>query len=184
MEPLRGKIFLASLFLSLASSPFPASNAADSPATLSWQKIDEGFETRSMQVNGSPYQTFIKLRVLRVDLEQFQVRVLDSRAFATDRLPIKVLAKKTQALAAINVGFFLPDYRPLGLLIVDGQEVNPLRNADWGVFLIQGNRPRMIHTKEFQNDRTISQALQVGPRLVAIPGRSRGRKRNWRSNGR
>ena len=166
MESLRGKILFASLFLSLASSPFPASHAADSQATISWQKIDEGFEATSMQVNGPPYQTFIKLRVLRVDLGQFQVRVLDSRAFATDRLPIKLLAKKTQALAAINGGFFLPDYRPLGLLIVDGQEVNPLRNADWGVFLIQGNRPRMIHTKEFQNDRTISQALQVGPRLV------------------
>ncbi|MDO8957066.1 MAG: phosphodiester glycosidase family protein, partial [Deltaproteobacteria bacterium] len=70
------------------------------------------------------------------------------------------------ALAAINGGFFLPDYRPLGLLIIDGRETNPLRQTDWGIFLIQANRPRIIHTKEFQNEGTISQALQVGPRLV------------------
>jgi uncharacterized protein YigE (DUF2233 family) len=81
-------------------------------------------------------------------------------------MEIRLLAKKSQALAAINGGFFTPEYRPLGLLIVDGKEVNPLRRADWGVFLIQENRPRIIHTNEFQNDRGISQAMQVGPRLV------------------
>jgi uncharacterized protein YigE (DUF2233 family) len=86
------------------------------------------------------------------------------------------LAKKAQALAAINGGFFTPEYRPLGLLIVDGKEVNPLRRADWGVFLIQENRPRIIHTNEFQNDRNISQAIQVGPRLV-VNGRELQMKR-------
>jgi hypothetical protein len=81
-------------------------------------------------------------------------------------MDIKTLARRAQALAAINGGFFFPDYRPLGFLIVDGREVNPLRKADWGIFLIQDSRPRIIHTKEFENDGTISQALQVGPRLV------------------
>jgi hypothetical protein len=32
---------------------------------------------------------------------------------------------------------------------------------------MQDNRPRIIHTKEFQNEGRITQALQVGPRLVA-----------------
>jgi uncharacterized protein YigE (DUF2233 family) len=141
-----------------------------------WQKIEEGFEFKAARIDGHPYQSPIKLKVLRVSLEKFQVRVLDTRVYGADRMEIRTLAKKAQALAAINGGFFTPEYRPLGLLIVDGKEVNPLRRADWGVFLIQENRPRIIHTNEFQNDRNISQAIQVGPRLV-VNGRELQMKR-------
>jgi len=149
----------AALFL-LTGQEF--SFSADFP----WQKIDEGFEFKSLQAEGDPYQSLIKLKILRINLGQFEVKVLDTRAFGANRLAIKELARKAHALAAINGGFFLPDYRPLGLLIVDGKEVNPLRNADWGIFLIQDDSPRIIHTKEYQNGWRVSQALQVGPRLV------------------
>jgi len=153
-------------FLTLAASPMLMGQSESSSTPPYWQKIDEGFEVKAMQLDGPPYQTFIKLRLLRVNLEKFPVRVIDSRVFGVARMAIKELAQKSQALAAINGGFFLPDYRPLGLLIIDGRETNPLRQTDWGIFLIQDNRPRIIHTKEFQNEGTISQALQVGPRLV------------------
>ena len=156
--------------------PWFMGQAADSSASSLWQKIDEGFEFRSVQFEGEPYESSIKLAILKIDLERFQVRVMDSRAFGAGRMPIKALAQKTQALAAVNGGFFFPDYRPLGLLIVDGREVNPLRNADWGVFLIQNNQARIIHTREFQNHQSISQALQVGPRLV-VDGRKLQMKR-------
>lgn len=131
-----------------------------------WVRIDEGFEFKSVQVEGEPYESPIKLKALRISLDKFQVRVLDTRRFGAGRLAIKDLARKSQALAAVNGGFFQPDYRPLGLMIVDGQEVNPLRNADWGIFLIQGNTARIIHTREYLPNGSISQALQVGPRLV------------------
>ena len=111
-----------------------------------WQKIDEGFEFKSLQVEGDPYRSLITLKILRISLDKFKVAVLDARAFGEIKLDIKELARKAQALAAINGGFFLPGYKPLGLLIVDGKEVNPLRRADWGIFLIQDNIPRIIHT--------------------------------------
>ncbi len=157
------------LFLTL-TSPLLMGQSDSPPVPPHWQKVDEGFEVKALQFDGSSYQTRIKLRVLRVDLEKFPVRVIDSRAFGIGRMPIKVLAQKSQALAAINGGFFLPDLRPLGLLIIDGREVNPLRQTDWGIFLIQNNRPRIIHTKEFQDEENVTQALQVGPRLV-VSGR-------------
>jgi uncharacterized protein YigE (DUF2233 family) len=131
-----------------------------------WKKIDEGFEVMSMQLEGQAYGISSKLKILRINPERFQVRVIDSRAFGVDRMEIKSLARRAQALAAINGGFFLPDHRPLGILIVDGRQANPLRKADWGIFLIQDNRPRIIHTSEFQNEANITQAIQVGPRLV------------------
>jgi len=160
------KLSWASLLLALATSPILPSQASSSPAGNLWQVVDEGFEARSIQLDGQPYQTSIKLQVLRLDLERFQLRLIDSRAFGSDRMEIKTLAKKARALAAVNGGFFLPDSRPLGLLIIDGREVNPLRKTDWGVFLVQEKRPKIIHTREFQNEGAVSQALQVGPRLV------------------
>ena len=129
-----------------------------------------------MQLEGLPYQSLIRLKILRLDLEKFRTRVLDSRAFGADRMGIKTLAEKAQAIAAINGGFFLPDYRPLGLLIMDGREVNPLRKADWGIYLVQGEQPRIIHSRDFQNDKAIVQALQGGPRLV-VEGRELRMKR-------
>jgi uncharacterized protein YigE (DUF2233 family) len=153
-------IFLGAILFLLVGQE--VSFSADFP----WQKIEEGFEFKSLQVEGDPYQSLISLKILRISLDKFQVRVLDARTFGEIKLEIKELARKTGALAAINGGFFLPGYKPLGLLIVDGREVNPLRKADWGIFLIQDNSPRIIHTAEYLTDRNISQALQVGPRLV------------------
>jgi uncharacterized protein YigE (DUF2233 family) len=150
------------LFLSLLGTGGHSLASADFP----WQKIDEGLEYKSVRVDGLPYQTLMKLTILRIGWEQFQVRILDSRDHGVGRMEIKALTRKAQALAGINGGFFLPGYRPLGLLIVDGKEANPLRKADWGIFLVQDNLPRIIHTTEYQNGRNISQALQVGPRLV------------------
>lgn len=150
--------FLLSLFLtSWVQALSPAND---------WHLIDDGFAVKSMQFNSPPYQAPFKLRILRIDLDKFSLRVMDCRSWGVDRMEIKTLAKKAQALAAVNGGFFQPDYRPLGLLIVDGQETNPLRKTDWGIFMIKDQLPRIIHTQEFQNSQGISQAIQVGPRLV------------------
>jgi uncharacterized protein YigE (DUF2233 family) len=158
------------LLVFLTGWAFCLGQAENSGASVLWQKVDEGFEVSSPQFEGTPYQTLIRTQILRVSLEKFQVRVLDSRSFGMIRMEIKTLVKRAQALAGVNGGFFLPDYKPLGLLIVDGREANPVRKADWGIFLIQENHPRIIHTKEFHNEKSVSQALQVGPRLV-ISGR-------------
>jgi uncharacterized protein YigE (DUF2233 family) len=136
------------------------------PSSAFWQSVDEGFEFQTLQLASPPYESIFQLQVLRVDPKKFEVRVIDSRAFGSDRLAIKALAQKTGALAAINGGFFTPDWKPLGLLIADGLEVNPLRRTDWGIFIIQDGQPRIIHTNEYRYEKSISQALQVGPRLV------------------
>jgi uncharacterized protein YigE (DUF2233 family) len=140
------------------------------PSFASWQQVDEGFEFQTLRVESPPYDSVLQLRVLRVDPGKFQVRIIDSRAFGSDRLAIKTLAQKAGAIAAINGGFFTPGWEPLGLLITDGIEINPLRRTDWGIFMIQNGQPRIIHTNQFQYEKDISQALQVGPRLV-VEGR-------------
>jgi uncharacterized protein YigE (DUF2233 family) len=133
----------------------------------SWQKIEEGLELTAHQIEGPPYETLIRFIGLRINPKKFQLRVMESRAWGVDRMDIKSLVRKNQALAGINGGFFQPDFKPLGLIIVDGRQTNPIRKTDWGIFLIENERARIIHTRDFQNDRMITQALQVGPRLVA-----------------
>ena len=162
--------------LTLLVLPFLMGQAPFTPPLDSWKKVDEGFEIRSLSLQGQPYQTPFKLRALRLELTRFPVRVIDSRDFGANRLEIKAMAQKSQALGAVNGGFFLPDYKPLGLLIVDGRETSPLRKADWGVFLIQDNLPKIVHTKDFLPDKNISQGIQVGPRLV-VAGRELTMKR-------
>jgi uncharacterized protein YigE (DUF2233 family) len=167
---------LGYLLLLLILCPLFLSGAGMSASGSPWQKIEEGFEARVLIFNGQQFETNIKIQALRIDPEKFSLRVIDSRAFGVDMLDVKALAEKSQALAVINGGFFLPDFRPLGLLIVDGKETNPLRRVDWGIFLIQENSPRIIHTSEFLSGRSVSQALQVGPRLV-VNGRELRLKR-------
>jgi hypothetical protein len=154
------------LLLTLLAFPFLMGQVPLSPASNSWKKADEGFEVRSITLQGPPIQVPFKVRAVRLDIERFPIRVIDARDLGVNRLEIRTMVQKTQALGAINGGFFLPDYKPLGLLIVNGRETNPLRKADWGIFLIQENVPKILHTKDFLPDRGISQALQVGPRLV------------------
>ena len=128
--------------------------------------MDEGFEYRSLQLQGQSFQTPFRIHAIRVALNRFSIRVIDTRDLGANYLDVKAMVLKTQALVAINGGFFQPGYKPLGLLIVDGRETNPVRKADWGIFMIQENLPKIIHTTEFLPDKNISQALQVGPRLV------------------
>ena len=156
----------ASFLFTLMALPLLMGQAPFTPPSNAWKKVDEGFEVRSLSLQGHPYQVPFKVRALRLEIARFPVRVIDSRDFGAIRLDVKAMVQKSQALGALNGGFFLPDYRPLGLLIVDGRETNPLRNADWGIFMIQDNVPKILHTKDFLPDKGISQALQVGPRLV------------------
>lgn len=166
----------ASFLFTVLVFPFLLGQAPFTPPLNSWKKVDEGFEVRSIHLQGQPFQVPFKVRALRLEITQFPVRVIDCRDFGSNRLEIKAMVQKSQALGAVNGGFFLPNYRPLGLLIVDGRETSPLRKADWGIFMIQDQVPKILHTKDFFPDKNISQAVQVGPRLV-VSGRELTMKR-------
>ena len=110
------------------------------PSSASWQSVDEGFEFQTLRLESPPYDSALQLQVLRVDLRNFQVRVIDSRAFGSDRLAIKVLAQKAGALAAINGGFFTPDWKPLGLLPSkhEGRENHARHETYTGTRVVRG----------------------------------------------
>ena len=78
---------------------------------------------------------------------------------------------------AMNAGMFHPDYRPVGLLVIDGQELHPITTQAGGgnfgmlpngVFCSGGKRPfQVIESRSFADEAPECRlATQSGPMLV------------------
>ena len=75
---------------------------------------------------------------------------------------------------AMNAGMFHPDFKPVGLLVIDGQSIAPI-NREFGdgnffmqpngVFMIDASGARVVSTREFV-DLSPQFATQSGPMLV------------------
>ncbi len=84
---------------------------------------------------------------------------------------------------AMNAGMFHPDFRPVGLLVIDGRELAPINRDPGtgnfflqpnGVFLVDDHGARVLATDEYRG-LTPRFATQSGPMLLrggAIPGNS------------
>jgi uncharacterized protein YigE (DUF2233 family) len=83
---------------------------------------------------------------------------------------LAALEANPDAIAAFNGGYFLPGGKPLGLLVEDAQERNPLRRADWGVFFLdQQGHARILHRREYAAQTPPAApvfAIECGPRIV------------------
>ena len=95
-----------SFLLTLLVFPFLIGQAPFTPPLNPWKKVDEGFEVRSLHLQGQPFQVPFKVRALRLEMTRFPVRVIDSRDFGANRLDIKTMVQKSQAFGAVNGGFF------------------------------------------------------------------------------
>lgn len=104
--------------------------------------------------------------LLTVDLEDTELRVLDARDHGADALTAREFQARTGATAVVNGPFFDLDGSPMGLLIVDGEERVPLRPVDWGVFALDGAGASIVHTRDWTSRPGVTNAFQVGPRLV------------------
>lgn len=87
-------------------------------------------------------------------------------------------ARRTQARAVVNGGYFDERNRPLGLRVASGQRTNRLKKADWGVFAIRDGRAQIKHTRDYRPSRRTREAMQCGPRLV-VAGKTTDLKPQW-----
>ena len=119
--------------------------------------------------------------VCRVDLKSEQLDLFwrddagkPYRQFSALR---DALESKAKRLAfAVNAGMYKPDFSPVGLFVVGGQELKPLNRhvgsgnfsqQPNGVFLVEGSSARVITTEEYDKERPKpSLATQSGPMLV------------------
>ena len=173
--PLRWLPVLA-VFTSLAPSvraewqlapPEPLAAVAGGPVTHIRRAATDAATGRSAEV-----------RLAIFDAKRAAFRVMDQPAEPRRSLGETLRGPAGErVLAAVNGGYFHPDYRPLGLLAVDGQTVHPLERASLlsGLLLDNGTGPALLRRDAYKpGPKPPRQALQAGPFLVdnglPIPG--------------
>ena len=150
-----------------ATTEAPAPAPADADAPRQWISLAPGIEHRVYDVAGTTVLAY------RADLAVVRMLAADARTGDREAATVAELADETGAALLVNGTFFDPAGKPLGLLVVDGIERNPLRKADWGVFEAAGRTARIVHTSEYTPAKERTAALQVGPRVVIdgkVPG--------------
>ncbi len=129
-----------------------------------YRSLEPGLEYAAFEPGNLPGT---KIHLLKVDLKNFSVRVIDARELKSKALPVKSMAEKTQALAVINANFFDEDQKPLGLVLQKGAVKIPPRNVSWWAALLIGNHHAKI-AKVYSTEAVqgYQEGLQAGPRLV------------------
>ena len=137
-------------------------HAVAAPPAITWEAFEKGAE-RGIAAGGD-----FPLELYRFDLRLFRLAVvLPKGKVPKPQRAEEVIHGAADAVAAVNGGFFDENGRPLGLRIVAGNIVVPLRrNVDWGVLYAAAGRARIVHSSDFVATSDIEAAVQVGPRIL------------------
>ena len=120
-----------------------------------------------MDLNSESITRWSQIHVFRIDLQHYQLDLVDAMDRSRTRVPIKELADYHHALIAINGGFFDTQDRPLGLRIKHHKVTNPLKRISWwGIFYIKDHKPYITSMSHYKNNSDIDMAIQTGPRLL------------------
>lgn len=159
----------------------PAEDAQASPkpepirCVNDWTRVTAGIEYRMLNCTPSRFD----LHLVRVDPRVARIDALvRPGSTATD------LGR--DYTFAINTNFFDEKFRPLGLVVTGGKEVNPLHPVSWqSVFFVdREGTPRIVPMKEWKDVReSATAASQCGPRLVIDGEKNRVARAEptWRS---
>ena len=98
--------------------------------------------------------------------KSYSLRVLDSTAPGRTKLASELAA--AGCVAGVNGSYFQADFRPVGLMVADGQEIHPLEKAKLlaGVLAVRGNKLEIVRSSKFTKSPDLRHAVQCGPMLV------------------
>lgn len=107
-----------------------------------------------------------RLTAILFSSKSYALRVVDSTSPGQTKLASSL--SESGCIAGVNGGYFQEDFRPVGLVIVDGKEIHPLENAKLlaGVVSWNGSRVEIVRSSKFTRSADIRQAIQCGPMLV------------------
>lgn len=94
-----------------------------------------------------------------------RLRVIDN-ATGDENLADK--AARENCVAGVNGGYFDPEFRPIGLRIIDGVSTSPLVRARLltGVLAASARGVEIVRLSEFSKSRKYEAAIECGPFLV------------------
>ncbi len=131
----------------------------------SWRLLEKGLSYKKIEIKKRSSKIPSAVHVFKIDPKRFDFRIVTAapETYAT----VRRMAEASGAVIAVNANFFDPEGKPLGLLIDQGKQLNPKKDISWwGIFYIDRKIPHIVHSNQWKSSRSISTAVQAGPRLV------------------
>lgn len=133
---------------------------------MQWHQAVPGLEYASTLSAAAPGHTAAAVHLLRLDLRHLELVVVRAGDMGRPLADAADFRQHLHAFAAINAGYFDPQFKPLGLLVSRGRELSHLRRVDHGVFAIAAGRAFVEHARAWQAPPDLEFAIECGPRLL------------------
>ena len=127
-------------------------------------KLPGGAEVRRVELNNDGVSA--RLTAIVFLSKAYSLRVLDSESPGHTKLDSALAG--AGCIAGVNGSYFQEDYRPVGLMVADGREIQPFAKAKLlaGVLAVRGTRLEIVRSSKFAKSSDLRQAVQCGPMLV------------------
>lgn len=173
---MRFLVFLLLVAVACADSPAPAETSEETesvppPCVADWRPVTPGIDYRTLNCSLDRNLHLVRLDPKRVEIGA----VLRGGATA------ETIAREGGWTVVINANFFDHDFRPLGLVVSGGNQLNRLHPVEWEsvFFVTKDSAPRIVLPADWRSvASTATVALQAGPRIVVegkplkvVPGR-------------
>jgi uncharacterized protein YigE (DUF2233 family) len=131
-----------------------------------WEELSPGIEYRDLSPN--PLTPWAHIHVFRIDLNKKKLDLVTASDLSRPHASVEEMARSSQALIAINGGFFDKKYQPLGLRVGHGHRYTSIKPISWwGVFYTVHGKPYLTRASQYKSKiRTVDFAIQSGPRLL------------------
>ena len=134
-------------------------------ATNDWRKLAPGLEYQDL--DSSFLTPWSHIHVFRINLKDNKISLVTADDLSREHASVDEYAQHTQALLAINGGFFDQNYHPLGLRIYNKSQKSPLKRISWwGIFYTKNQKAYLSTINQFSQSKQIDFAIQSGPRLL------------------
>jgi len=158
----------AVLLVSTAKAQWMQISAQSEPSPL------RGLEHRYVVAEHSATGDRASLELAIFSTKSCRLRIVDQAN--EPRLDLEEAMSRGNFLAAVNGGYFDPDYKPIGLLVVDGTIIAPLQKARLlsGVLSALAKKVQISRVAEFSLAQKPEAAVESGPMIVDLGKSVRG----------
>ena len=130
-----------------------------------WKELAPGIEYQDLSPSILSFWSHI--HAFRINLKNNQLDLIMAHDLSQRLASVSEFAKHSNALIAINGGFFDQNDNPLGLRIGHQQQYSPVKGISWwGIFYIKQHKAYLTNVHAFHPEKLIDFAIQSGPRLL------------------
>lgn len=152
--------FFVLLFFSTARAQWTQNSSESEPSPA------KGVEHRYLVMENSGSGDRASLELAIFPMKSCRLTVVDRST--EPRIDLEDVMANGNFVAGVNGGYFDPEYRPIGLLIVDAKTVAPLQKARLltGVLSSVAKKVQISRVSEFSMNQKPDAAVECGPMIV------------------